>query len=334
MERRRRKKARRHPPAAPPRDKADRLEQLRSALRRGDIPAARDLLDSAGPTDRPAARPGPPGAGTVHPPSAPFGPAGEAQPPPPPANWAVESRIKRGRSAWTCLYAEQRSDAEAGGPHGWGDLAQEAADTARAWLAAGRGVGERLDELGASPGLCHIANGGPDGPLFVRLTARRGDGLILLSTLAWSDGLLRARHWLARTPFEESALAAAFLNAAESAGTLVTFDGTKKDLPLLKTCCDAHDLEWLWQEPPHLDLRPEARRQWRGRVPRFTLAALRRWLGRGPRRGPRDPDAVLLRFRFFGDPAGLAALLRAHAADLLTMVQMVIALLTGREPDG
>ena len=217
------------------------------------------------------------------------------------------------------------------------DLDPRAAPVETDYAAVLRGARQQFDELNASPGLCHAANARPEDLLLVRPEAGPTDSemIFLVGLMSLAKGRLVCEQLLARRESEEAAVLSAFADRRDAAGVLVTFPGRTSQLRQIQRRCELHGIEPPYRDPPHLDLRAEARRQWKGRLSRFSLPALQAHLlgpGRTPTARPVRPREVLRRFVQTGDAAGLDTVLAQNRADLLAMAHLVCLLLTASDP--
>ena len=284
------------------------LQELTRSLAEGDLASASELLRASG------------GRG------APRRPSRHAEAGPIPLAKACpgrEARIRTGRGDVACRLVRRSLAALPAGRA-----------IAREYVHVLRGARQHFDELEASPGLCHVADARPEDLLLLGVDAcdEAGGVVYLASTAFLARGDLRCEQYLARDPSEEIAVLGHLCKRWGAAGVLVTFGGTRRKLPLIRRRCEACGVELPWQEPPHLDVRDEARSRWRGQVRSFSLASLERHvLGRcGAGDTPRG--AIRQAYQQFldsGDARGLRGVLRGEAADLLTIAGLVGALLTG-----
>jgi uncharacterized protein YprB with RNaseH-like and TPR domain len=217
------------------------------------------------------------------------------------------------------------------------DVHHDGAAIASEYEAVLRGARQQFDELGASPGLCHVANAAPGELLFVKIETCAGTAptVLLAGTVRFVDGRLGFEQHFARQCTEEPAVLQAYADRCAEASVVVTFDGRRSELRTLRERSDVHGLERPDREPPHLDLRTEARRLWRGELPNYRLRTLEQWLFTRRRRGDIASTQVRQAYAEFvatGDGGCAAAILRHNRLDLLTMVQLVVALLTGCGP--
>ena len=205
----------------------------------------------------------------------------------------------------------------------------------RRYAAILRGAGQQFDELEASPALCHAANAGPEDMLFLDIeTCGLGSmPIFLIGLMLYADGHLTFDQFFARDYSEEAGILQAFSERVTEAGVLVTFNG--KAFDLIRQRSAVLSVMLPDRLPPHLDLRQESRRRWRGEVPNFKLQTLERHLF-GRRRpsdipAPQIPD-VYHEFVRSGDARRIGDILHHNLLDLLTMGDLLCAILTGRDP--
>jgi len=202
------------------------------------------------------------------------------------------------------------------------------------YAAVVRGAGQRLDELSASAGLCHVANGRPEGPLFmdIETCGLAGSCIFLIGTMAFRRGQLHFEQLLARHYGQEPAILSAFAERLAGAAALVTFNGKSFDMTQIRDRCAFHGVD-LPAPPPHCDLLHDARRAWRRSLPNCRLQTLEQYLCNrrrvGDIPGHMIPDAYH-RFVADGDAAAIKAICHHNLLDLLTMSQLVCCLLTGQ----
>ena len=218
-------------------------------------------------------------------------------------------------------------------------LSQLGADclpVARRYVTVMRGAGQRFDELAASAGLCHAASARPEDPLFIDIEScgLAGASIFLVGTMVYRHGELVFRQHLARDYAEEEAILHAFSRRYAASPLLVTFNGKAFDMTMIRERAAFHGVALPRREPPHLDLLQEARRLWRGRVPNCRLQTLEKLLcGRsriGDIPGWAIPEAYH-RFVDTGDARQMADILHHNLLDLLTMAELLCAVLTGAD---
>jgi uncharacterized protein YprB with RNaseH-like and TPR domain len=158
---------------------------------------------------------------------------------------------------------------------------------------------------------------------------------------AWFDGaLFRTRQFLLSNFTAERALLEAVAEVAQSAGTVVTYNGKSFDLPLIETRFVLHRMQTPFAGIPHVDMLHPARRLWREPAPEAgeplgrggdsacRLSTLEQTLCGHEREGDVPGFEIPARyFRFVrsGDPRPLAAVLEHNRLDLISL-----ALVTAR----
>lgn len=234
--------------------------------------------------------------------------------------------------------------AEASNPQGafWlirrrlAEVSPEAPSVQKEYLAVLRGARHRFDEMRASAALCHVADGQPEGPLFldVETCGLAGTCVFMIGLMSCRDGELVFDQLLARHYGQEPAILAAFAERMASAETLVSFNGKAFDMTNIRERAAFHGLA-LPAEPPHCDVLHESRRRWRDIVPDCRLQTLEQYLCRrrrvGDVLGSEIPD-VYHGFVADGDATRLKSVLHHNLLDLLTTAQLLCLLLTGEEP--
>ena len=219
-------------------------------------------------------------------------------------------------------------------------LAEVSGDDAavqRQYAAVLRGARQRFEELDASAALCHVANGTPDGPLFldIETCGLVGACIFLVGLMQYRDGELIFEQHLARHYGEEPAILAAFAERLAAAATLITFNGKAFDMTNLRERAAFHGVD-LGREPPHCDLLHESRRLWRKTLPNCRLQTLEQYLCKRRRVGDipgADIPEAYHRFVRDCDASPIKAILHHNLLDLLTMSQLLCAILTGEQPD-
>ena len=220
-----------------------------------------------------------------------------------------------------------------------GEIAGEDLAIARDYAAVLRGAGQRVDELEASPGLCHAANATPEQVLFLdtETCGLAGNMIFLMGLMFYREGQLLFEQYLARDYSEEAAVLQAFGDKAAEAGVLVTFNGKAFDVSLIRERAAFHALE-LGLEAlgrRHVDLLHESRKRWRGKLPNCRLQTLERYFCRRVRMGDIPGSAIpdaYHRFVQSGDARQMGDILHHNLLDLLTMAQVLCLVLTGADP--
>ena len=220
------------------------------------------------------------------------------------------------------------------------EVAPQLVEVGRQYAAVMKGARQRLSEdsaLTASPELCRLADARGEDLLFMdtETCGLTGAMVFLAGMMRYEDGQLVFEQCLARDYSQEPAVLAAFLDRLDSAGMLVTFNGKAFDMNLIRERSAFHGLGFGPREVPHLDLLHESRRRWKSEVPNCKLQTLERLLcGRrrvGDIPGSEIPEAYH-RFVASGDARQVADIIHHNLLDLLTMAQLVTAILTGSGP--
>jgi uncharacterized protein YprB with RNaseH-like and TPR domain len=162
--------------------------------------------------------------------------------------------------------------------------------------------------------------------LDIETTGLGSTPLFLVGTLAFEQGELAIRQYLARDYAEEPAVLALFLDALRGRKLLVSFNGKSFDLPYIRVRLSYHRAAPP-PEIPHFDVLHEARRIWRSSVPNCRLKTLEEAIC-GRRReadidGADIPDAYH-RFVRSGDAAEIGVIVRHNRLDLLTMAELLL----------
>lgn len=218
------------------------------------------------------------------------------------------------------------------------EVAPERLPTASRYVAVLRGVGQRFDELEASAALCHAVNLGPEDLLFldIETCGFLPMPIFLIGVMFSAEGCMIFEQYLARDYSEERAILHAFAERLDTAGVLVTFNGKAFDMNLIRERSAYHTVD-LSDEPPHLDLLHESRRRWAGQVPNCKLQTLERYLLARHRPGDisgADIPDTYHNFVRTADARRLRDILHHNIMDLLTMADLLCAILTGCEPVG
>ena len=191
--------------------------------------------------------------------------------------------------------------------------------------------------LSASPELCRLADARCEDLLFMdtETCGLTGAMIFLVGVMFYEDGQLVFEQCFARDYSQEPAVLQAFMDHYDTASLLVTFNGKAFDMNLIRERSAFHGVELPPRPPAHLDLLHESRRRWKADVPNCRLQTLERLLcGRrrvGDIPGGEIPEAYH-RFVATGDASQVADIMHHNLLDLLTMAQLITALLTGAGP--
>ena len=219
---------------------------------------------------------------------------------------------------------------------GLGDVLPEEIHVATEYARVMRGAGQRFDEMAASAGLCIAANARGEDLLFVSLETCGTHGPVFLAGMMYlAADQFMFEQCLARTPAEEPAILQAVLDRCEGVQLVVTFNSRIGDMEIIRRRAGETGVSPPDRMPPHLNLRAEFRKRWKGRLRSFSLRALEQFFFGRWRRGAVARGAIPEIYRHFletSDAAGLRRVLESNTLDLLTMAQLLCAALTAYEP--
>ncbi len=242
-----------------------------------------------------------------------------------------------------CPGIEQTISTHSGSVNYWGvrrSLSEIAPDTlglARQYANVMRGAHQRLDELEASPALCHLANLSPEDLLFMdtETCGFSGTVVFLIGLMFYEQDEFVFEQLLARNYAEEAGILQGFAERLGRAAALVSFNGKAFDMNMIRERSAFHTVALPESEPPHLDLLHESRRRWKSLVPNCRLQTLEAFIcGRrraGDIPGHDIPDAYH-EFVRTGDARRIKEIHHHNLLDLLTMAELLCAILTGRDP--
>ncbi len=217
-----------------------------------------------------------------------------------------------------------------------GEVLPDDAHVATEYAAVMRGVRQRFDELEASAGLCVAADVRGEDLLFLSVETCGAHGPVFLAGMMYfTADQLMFEQCLARTPDEEPAILQAAIDRCEGVQLVVTFNSRIGDVELIRRRAGETAVSMPDRMPPHLNLRAEFRKRWKGRLRSFSLRALERFFFARQRRGAVDRRAIPEIYRHFlemGDAAALQRVFESNMLDLLTMAQLLCAALTGYAP--
>ncbi|MFP4052367.1 MAG: ribonuclease H-like domain-containing protein [Phycisphaerae bacterium] len=296
----------------PPED--DRVARLRESLLKGDLGSASEILNrSTG--ERMFSAPDP---------QAPLAPAG---------------------AGLADLWPGRESDPELaqGAPSCWraepdvSEIVPETPEVVGFLRSVLKGCGERLNELAASPGLCHLSQADPRGVVFCRLVSLPGrEGpRVVAGVLRLGQQGGQVVQYVARNEEEEAAVLVSVLAEMETAEVWVTFGDRNDRWAKVMARAKALGLEQPWSTPRVAEIRADCRHVWKDELRQFGMRSLER-LGLGRDRRGGYPPAVLprvyRRFAETGDARAMVKLLRRNVMDLVCLVELAGYLLTGRGP--
>ena len=217
------------------------------------------------------------------------------------------------------------------------DVAPDSLSTARRYAAVLRGARQNFDELAASAALCQVGDLSPGDLLFMdtETCGLSGAMVFLVGLMSYQGRQLVFEQYLARNYAEEAGMLQAFADRLAASGALVTFNGKAFDMTMIRERCAFHAVELADLRAPHLDLLHESRRRWRGQLPNCRLQTLERYLCSRHRVGDIPGHAIPQAYHDFvrtGDARRLKDILHHNMLDLLTMADLLSAILTGCDP--
>ena len=218
------------------------------------------------------------------------------------------------------------------------EVSTDLADVSHRYAAVLRGARQRFDEIEASAELCHIANARPEDLLFLDLETcgLGGTPIFLVGLMSFRDEQLVFEQLLARDYSQEAAILLALAERMAGMSVLVTFNGKAFDMTQVAERSAFHGIVPPdGPAVPHLDLLHEARRRWRKDLPNCRLQTLERVLCGRHRTGDIPGWAIPEAYHKFvadQDARALRDILHHNMLDLLTMSELLCALLAGDSP--
>jgi uncharacterized protein YprB with RNaseH-like and TPR domain len=160
-----------------------------------------------------------------------------------------------------------------------------------------------------------------------------GTPLFLVGLIMVENGELRVRQLLARDYTEEGALLYHLWKLTGDVRTVISFNGKTYDLPYIRDRMVYYGYR-LVDHLEHIDLLHEGRRRYKDRLVNCKLQTLERAIcGRGRTEdipGREIPDAYHDYVRT-GNAVDMRDILHHNALDLITMVEIVLFMLEGRD---
>ena len=194
-------------------------------------------------------------------------------------------------------------------------------------------VNVALEDL--HPDMAAALDSRSDGVLFmdIETTGLAGSPLFLIGLMHYTEGTFLIEQLLARDYSEEPAVLRRYHQTLRRFRVLVTFNGKTFDVPQIR---DRSLATAVGFEPPdvtHVDLLHESRRRWKDKFPNCKLQTLETFICRRRREGDIPGDQIPKAYHDFvrtGDAREMKAILHHNALDLVTMAQLLVAMLQGR----
>lgn len=252
------------------------------------------------------------------------------------------SRARRGRSSRLSeCFAE---GAVADTPHGHvfvcelslNDLHSNASRLTQSYL----GAFERAAALGGDVALpAHLdllRSTAPEATVLIdtETAGLHGRPLFLVGLARYHEGDIILKQYFARTYAEEAGLLAELADLLSEVKLLVSFNGKAFDWPFVRDRMVYHRLR-CQPSFAHLDLLHPSRRRWRARLPNCRLQTLERYLCGRWRSGDIPGNQIPQRYHDFvreQDPALIAPVFHHNRLDLITMIELLSALISGSAP--
>ena len=160
-----------------------------------------------------------------------------------------------------------------------------------------------------------------------------GTPLFLVGVLVERQGELRVLQLLARDYTEEAALLFELRRILAFSKTVVSFNGKTYDLPYVRDRMGYFGYDFP-ADLTHIDLLHEGRRRFKERLPNCKLQTLERAICKRGRTGDIPGEAIPDAYHAFvrtGNALELRDILHHNALDLITLVEIVLFMLEGRE---
>ena len=98
--------------------------------------------------------------------------------------------------------------------------------------------------------------------------------IILIGLACVHDNNILIDQYLSRNPKEEPAILTAFVNRLRENDTIITFNGTRFDMPFVEDRLSYHKIEETIYNKTHHDALPLSRYAWKTKLPNCRLATL------------------------------------------------------------
>jgi uncharacterized protein YprB with RNaseH-like and TPR domain len=155
--------------------------------------------------------------------------------------------------------------------------------------------------------------------------------VFLAGTMQWNGEDFVVRQYLARDYAEERGLVVQLSRYLAEAEVLITFNGKSFDVPMLRDRATIHGLD-LETPTRHVDLLHHARARWRDQLPNCRLITLEAYICQRRRSGDvpgSEIPGLYHHFVKYGDPYRLIPVLHHNLLDVITMDEILRALVEG-----
>ncbi len=218
-------------------------------------------------------------------------------------------------------------------------VAPEQMDLHRQYDRTFNGGGINVTEEGLHPALRPLLATPAEGIAYldIETCGMIGMPVFMVGLLLWREGRLVMVQLLARDYSEEQAMLGRCWELLDEVSTLVTFNGLSFDVPYIEDRAAATGLGARRLEASQVDMLHESRRRWKGILPNCRLQTLERFICGRLRRGDIPGDqipAVYHEFVRTKDARQMGIVLHHNALDLLTLAELTVLVLQGREVDG
>ncbi len=160
-----------------------------------------------------------------------------------------------------------------------------------------------------------------------------GTPVFLVGALHFDEADIRIKQFFARDYSEEGPMLQALWDFLTPFNAVVTFNGKTFDIPFIVERSFFHRVS-VRDEFHHFDLLHEARRRWKIDLPNCKLQTLERYICRRERYGDIPGELIPQAYHDFvrtGDATQIRDILHHNALDLLTMAEIVLFALEGRD---
>jgi len=212
----------------------------------------------------------------------------------------------------------------------------DAARLTAAYLAAFEEGHRRPDKSGAGSYLELLRAASPAGTVLIdtETAGLHGRPLFLIGLVRWQGEELVLTQYFAQDYSREPAVLGQLAELLPGIELLVSFNGKAFDWPLVRDRMTYHRLRCR-PAFAHLDLLHPSRRRWRAQLPNCKLRTLEQYLCGRWRSGDIPSHEIPQRYHDFvreQDARLIAPVFHHNRLDLITMVELLVALSEGKQP--